>query len=721
MSTVKVTWFGIRSRVLMPMRVAWREWQEEDAPILAYVIKLLIASLMAMWISLFFELDQPRTAMMTVAIVMQMHSGMVFAKSFYRMLGTTVGIMISMLIIALFVQERVLFLLCMAVWIGFCTAGSMLFRNHQSYAFVLAGYTLCIVGLPATLHPEQTFYIGVTRISEIMIGLICATLVSDLLFPKRMWGVMLTTMRKRFNDFSDMLRISATIEVSNQSALPKFIADIFSLENIQASASMENDKSRLYSQRFSLMNKEFLQVSTSYHAFNQLLMRLRHTETSEVYAQLDGIFMQLVRAVSIDGRSAKSEDEALEIAPQLNHFRQMFGEKVRAATAQLPQGMAEYERLNFETGIELLSRLSEELHAYTLTYGSFTSSQTQIDLKSVAEQSVKVVTHFDPLLVILAGIRGALTLTILSTIWILSDWGSGIEAITIGVITSTLFATAPSPKNTIVKFMIGAVLGTILGYICNFHLLIHAQGFWMLALAVSPTIIFAGYLTTHPSTAPIGAATFIVFMMHLGFNSTFNANPVTFLNDAIADLLAVSLSLLMFGLIDLSSSRWSRLRIAKALRQLVIKCCKDYPLISRTELENRARDLVQRAGSIQRTGQNGDQMVIQWLLSLLEIGHAIIALRENMQGLEDPALTLPMGGVLQSVAKLYESPGHPNRHLAIKAIDQAMLAIDEELAGLAIIYARRRQLILMLHFIRSALLDDDSVLVTSDQQMREVT
>jgi|SRR5450830_40296 len=720
MNVMSLRWFGVKSRVLMPMRVAWREWREEDAPIFAYVIKLLIASLMAMWISLFFELDQPRTAMMTVAIVMQMHSGMVFAKSFYRMLGTTIGIMISMLIIALFVQERILFLLCMAIWIGICTAGSMLFRNHQSYAFVLAGYTLCIVGLPATLHPEQTFYIGVTRISEIMIGLICATLVSDLLFPKRMWGVMINTMRKRFNDFSDMLLSTAKVGASTQSVLPKFIADIFSLENIQASASMENDKSRLYSQRFNLMNKEFLQVSTSYHAFNQLQMRLHNADTSTVRALLDSIFIQLVRAVSMDGRSARSEDEALQIERQLNLFRQMFVDRVSVAKAQLPLGMADYERLNFDTGIELLNRLSQELHAYTRRYASFTSHETQKDLQSVAEQSVKLVTQFDPLLVALAGIRGALTLASLATVWILSDWGSGIEAITIGVVTSTLFATAPSPRNTILKFMGGAVLGTILGYICNFHLLIYAQGFWMLALAISPAIVFAGYLTTKPSTAPIGAATFIVFMMHLGFNSTFSANPVTFVNDAIADLLAVLMSLLMYGLIDLSTSRWSRLRIAKALRQLVIKCCMDKPSISRTELENRARDLVQRAGSIQRTGEDADQMVIQWLLSLLEIGHAIIDLRENIQGLEDPVLVLPMNSVFQSVAKLYASPGISNRNLAIKAIDQAMLAIDEELASLALEYARRRQLMLMLHFIRSALLDDDSVLVTSEQHMLEV-
>jgi len=90
------------------------DWWNNNSVTLAYIIKVLIACLLAMWLSLRFELDQPRTAMMTVAIVMQSRAGMVFAKSFYRLLGTLVGIAMSFFLVAMFAQERVLFLLCMA-------------------------------------------------------------------------------------------------------------------------------------------------------------------------------------------------------------------------------------------------------------------------------------------------------------------------------------------------------------------------------------------------------------------------------------------------------------------------------------------------------------------------------------------------------------------------------------------------------------------------------
>ncbi|MES1987311.1 MAG: FUSC family protein, partial [Pseudomonadota bacterium] len=235
---------GRRNRLLVTSRAALSDWLNEDAPVFGYLLKVLLASLLAMWLSLRFELDQPRTAMLTVAIVMQSRSGMVFAKSYYRLLGTLVGIVVSLILVALFAQERVLFLLSMALWIGLCTAGSMVYRNHQSYGFVLAGYTLCIVGLPAAISPELTFKIAVTRISEILIGLICATMVSDLVFPQRIWDAIQTKVRQRFSDFSDLLRTTAQNSVSTKSSkqvLLRFIGDIYSLESFRASAIMEND------------------------------------------------------------------------------------------------------------------------------------------------------------------------------------------------------------------------------------------------------------------------------------------------------------------------------------------------------------------------------------------------------------------------------------------------------------------------------------------------
>lgn len=698
---------------LPPLRSAWREWLSEDAPVIGYMLKVLLACLLAMWLSLRFELDQPRTAMLTVAIVMQLRSGMVFAKSYYRLIGTLVGVIVSFILVALFAQERIPFLLYMALWIGLCTAGSMIYRNHQSYAFVLAGYTLCIVGLPATLAPGQTFNIGITRISEILIGLFSATLVSDLIFPQRMWNMMLASVRRRFSDFSDLLRTTAVNPAtvrSTEPALLRFIGDIFRLETFRASAVMENDASRQNRLHLSQMNNEFMQVSTSFHAFEQLLKRQSRYGRPDIGEALLGIYRKLADNVSLDGRSAHNEQEALQVSRQLSDYRSRFAQTAADARRKLTHTLSDRDRIELDTGIELLERLSDELYTYAKTYSAFAAPKDQKAITNPNQQAPQQEMHFDTLAVALAGLRGALALAILSAVWILTDWRSGIEAITLGVITSTLFATSPSPGHTVKQFFIGAVLGTILAYFCNFHWLTQAQGFLMLTIAVSPGIMLAAWLTTRPSTAVIGSGMFMVYLMHIGFNSTYSANPVIFMNDAIADLLAVLLSGVLFSLIDLSNSRWSKLRTAQSLRQLVVSACRDTLPFRRARLENAARDLVQRAGSAQRIAEEQDQLIVDWLLSTLEIGHAVIALREYLQEVHDSILPLPILKCLDAIANLYDDPTPAHRDDAINSIDLAMQHLSTDAMRLVLMQSTRHKLMTMLHFIHSALLDEESVL-----------
>ena len=72
---------------------------------------------------------------------------------------------------AWFPQDRVGFLVGLALWGGICAFGATLFRNFASYAAALAGYTAAIVGadtLGATGGANsEVFMLAVTRASEI--------------------------------------------------------------------------------------------------------------------------------------------------------------------------------------------------------------------------------------------------------------------------------------------------------------------------------------------------------------------------------------------------------------------------------------------------------------------------------------------------------------------------------------------------------------------------
>ena len=134
--------------------VRHRHWTNGHSPMI-FAAKTTASGLIALLIAFTFNLDQPQWALLTVFIVSQPQSGLVLAKSFYRIIGTLIGAAVALLLVALFAQERVLFLGALALWIGGCTFGSQYARNFAAYSFVLSGYTVAIVGIPAALEAEQ--------------------------------------------------------------------------------------------------------------------------------------------------------------------------------------------------------------------------------------------------------------------------------------------------------------------------------------------------------------------------------------------------------------------------------------------------------------------------------------------------------------------------------------------------------------------------------------
>src|SRR5476651_1879910 len=197
---------GTASMLTWLKSLEWRRefngWARSDGVTWIYIFKVLIAAFLTYWVALRLELPQPRTAMITVFIVMQPQSGHVFAKSFYRFLGTLAGSAVMVALIALFAQYTELFLGALAIWVGLCSAGAARNRNFRAYGFVLAGYTAAMVGLPALAHPEGAFMAAVWRVLEISLGILCSTFVSAAILPQTSSAAMRNALYQRFGVFA---------------------------------------------------------------------------------------------------------------------------------------------------------------------------------------------------------------------------------------------------------------------------------------------------------------------------------------------------------------------------------------------------------------------------------------------------------------------------------------------------------------------------------------
>jgi uncharacterized membrane protein YccC len=151
------------------------------APALLFALRLWAAVCLALFVAFWLELDNPFWAGTSAAIMCQPQLGASLRKGWFRMVGTAVGAITIVALTACFPENRIAFLVLLALWCGICAFAATVLRNFASYSAALAGYTAAIIAadnLGATGGASSdVFLLAVTRASEICIGIVCAGIV----------------------------------------------------------------------------------------------------------------------------------------------------------------------------------------------------------------------------------------------------------------------------------------------------------------------------------------------------------------------------------------------------------------------------------------------------------------------------------------------------------------------------------------------------------------
>jgi uncharacterized membrane protein YccC len=159
----------------------WNSAFAMGAPPLLFGLRLWTAVCLAFFVAFWLELDDPFWAGASAAIVCQLQLGASLRKGWFRIIGTLIGATVIVVLTACFPQDRIAFLVLLALWCGLCAFAATAFRNFASYAAALAGYTAAIIAtnnLGATGGASSdVFLLAVTRASEICIGIACAGIV----------------------------------------------------------------------------------------------------------------------------------------------------------------------------------------------------------------------------------------------------------------------------------------------------------------------------------------------------------------------------------------------------------------------------------------------------------------------------------------------------------------------------------------------------------------
>ena len=618
------------ARTTASYRLFWRafaEWHARDAPVLIYMAKAAIAGLLALSVSMILNLPDPRTAIFTSFIVMQPQSGPVFSKSYYRILGTVAGVAVSLALMGMFAQEREWFIALFALWIAITTAAGLKYRNFQSYGFVLAGYTVCIVALPVIEMPLEVFDIATSRFSEVLVGILCATLISDLIFPRHLSDSLLAAERERFHGVLKSLSNPDALSCGG-AATGRFASGVVGLNATQINTAFEGKNDRKARQHYQHLNMAYMNLSTTYHSLRTLLSR--NNGRDELLKGVGAIYAPIASALrELPEMALESEDLAVAVAT-LEGLKRSEEALIETERQKM---LGDTEALgDFDAAAHLLKRLLRELHLYCVTYLSLMRHRRFGDSSEELSRTVRFKTHTDPVLVALAAARGASVLLAGMAFWILSGWYLAPQTIMLSVVITLLIATLPNPLDTVINFFKGGVAAIAFAALYDFYLIPRfASDLFSLCLILFPVLALIAWWTTRPKWGGFALGFIFMFMYQSALDPHFKMTATFFLENALANLIGIILAGLAYYLINFWSLSWTQRRVAEALRGRIVMVC-DAPLgEQRSSLESTARDMVQQFSTHGRLNERSSARLFEWLLSTLEIGRGVIAIRRQLE------------------------------------------------------------------------------------------
>jgi uncharacterized membrane protein YccC len=694
----------------------WREWARSDGVTWVFIFKVLLAAFLTLWLAMRLEFPQPRTAMITVFIVMQPQSGPVFAKSFYRLLGTLAGAVVTVALIAVFPQNTELFLPSLALWVGLCSAGAMRQRNFRGYGFVLSGYTAAMIGLPVLSHPEGAFLAALWRVLEISLGLLIATGVSAAVLPQSASAAMRNALYQRFGVFAAFVVEGLRGEGSDarfESSNVRFLAEAVGLEGLRSATAFEDPHMRRRSGRLSRLNSEFMALTTRFNALHQLLARTR--DTGNVHAALAPELARFTDCLApFTGRPLTMED-AGRLAAALDAYRGAFTEQVRTLRGHfLDTAPSDSDLLDFHTAFELLFRLVDSLHGYALTHASLASHRHERE-----HWKQPYATHTSWLASLASGLRGAVVLMGLGSYWLITAWPSGGTLTLVAAATIGLSAATPNPRRMSFQMACGTLLGAVAGFVEQFFVYPQIDGFPLLCLVLAPVFACGAFLASRPPLAGYGLGLLIFFSIGSVPDNLTVYNPYGFINDYIAMVVGMLICAAAGAIILPPNAGWMWRRLQSELRRLMVFAVSGESRRLASSFESRARDIVHHAYGLASAQPRVQRDLMRWMLLVLEVGHAVIEIRHEQDALfVHPAYAQwqpwrqAIRAMGRALIRLFIQPVAANRERALLAVDQAITSVqaaDEPFARHFDTSVLRR-VQSYLHFIRSSLLDPRSPL-----------
>lgn len=501
-----------------------------------FAVKLACAIVLALFVGFHFQLETPRWAVLTAAIVAagpafaaggEPYSGAIRYRGMLRIIGTFIGCIAALTIIILMIRTPLLMLMVCCIWAGFCTWISSLVKVENSYAWGLAGYTALIIIITIQSEPLLAPQFAVERCSEIVIGIVSA-IVADLLFSPR-------SIKQEVDRELDALIVAQyqlmqlCIKHGDSEEVDKAWSGLVrrtqALEGMRSNLNMESSRWARANRRLKALNTVSLTLITQ-ACETYLIQNTRPEVVTDTFREL---FAEPVETVQ-------------DVHKQLKRMR-----RVIAWTGERDTPVTIYTWVGAATRYLLLKR--GVIGNTKISAAEEEVLQGEVVIKPESAERHHAMVNFW---------RTTLACMLGTLFWLWTGWTSGSGAMVMIAVVTALAMRLPNPRMVAIDFLYGTLAALPIGAL-YFLVIIPSTQQSMLLLCISLAVMafFIGIEVQKRRLGSLGALASTINIIVLDNPMTFHFSQ--FLDSALGQLVGCFLAMMVILLVrDNSQARTGR-------------------------------------------------------------------------------------------------------------------------------------------------------------------
>ncbi len=556
----------------------------------------MLAVWLALYLSMRLDLYQPAWAILAVMIVTLQPVmftggtppiGIIIGRSVARLFGTLIGAIAGLVLIALFGQQPMLYLLFAGGWLAFCMYWVMLEQDeYLGYVMMLSGYTATLVSLTAIgTGVDNIWSVAQGRFSETALGIGCGLLAHVVIAP-RFGSRALPDALSGFLSRAAAETLTTLAERRDQASRDAPLKALFQryqdFEKLRGLARLETRRLSHFIPALDRFASDGLALITAVRELETALDYLRECDGPREcdrgehwLAELRQQALPLLRAIESepDGRPT----ERLLLA-DFDWEDKAVDPRTRARAELVRQRLGEVLGL-LQHGRRLRNALDDP-----------TSSKVE----TLPRERRSRTTHNEHFVARFNAFRVFIAFELLGQIWIHGGWHSGYLAMMLLGVFTMLFAKAPNPAAVVYQFLWGSIAAVILGGILLFLVLPTINGFPLLAIAIGIPVAIGTLMTPHPRWSLIGLAGAITMMTLLNLHSTYTFSPSSYINGGLASIIGTIAAMITYSLFRQRSPGERIETLMAAYWRGLSRLLREKSLPNRARLESRLYDRLGR-------------------------------------------------------------------------------------------------------------------------------